>query len=244
MLFPEPRGAVPWITVEQMVEVDRAMVEDFGITLEQMMENAGRGLAEVARRRFLGTDPSYTQVTVLAGTGGNGGGAMVCARRLGGWGATVRVALTRDPDEVAGVPARQLAILDAIGIPVTVGPPEGAGDDLVIDGIIGYSLSGAPRGGAAELIDWANASEAPVLALDAPSGLDLSTGELHFPSIEAAGTVTLALPKEGLRSESASDAVGELYLADIGVPPALYAREPLSFSMAPVFAHSDVVRLA
>jgi NAD(P)H-hydrate epimerase len=243
MLFPEPRGEVPWITVEQMVEVDRAMVEDFGIALAQMMENAGRCLAEVARRRFLGADASYSRVTVLAGSGGNGGGAMVCARRLHGWDATVRVALTREPSELDGVPCQQAEILEAIGIPVSVGPPEGTSDDLIIDGIIGYSLAGAPRGSAATMIDWANAAEAPTLSLDVPSGLDLTTGAPLDPCAVSAGTVTLALPKQGLRPEAAAEVVGELYLADIGVPPELYAREPLGIHPGPVFAHSDVVRL-
>lgn len=243
MLFPKPRGDVPWLTVEQMIEVDRAMVEDFGIALEQMMESAGRCLAEVARRRFLGGDAAYTHVTVLAGSGGNGGGAMVAARRLHGWGASMHVCLTRGSEELEGVPRRQCAILDEIGISVTVGPHDEAGDDLVVDGLIGYSLAGAPRGCAAELIEWANAAEAPVLALDVPSGLELSTGVRRDPCITAAGTVTLALPKEGLRAEGAAEMVGELYLADIGVPRELYEREPLGLPVGGVFAQSDVVRL-
>lgn len=92
--------------------------------------------------------------------------------------------------------------------------------DLIIDGIIGYNLQGSPRGNAAAMIKWANVQSAPVLALDVPSGLDAETGEIHLPVIKATATLTLALPKIGLKS-SASDVVGELYLADIGVPPVL-----------------------
>jgi NAD(P)H-hydrate epimerase len=73
---------VPFITTDQMREVDRAMIEDYGISLIQMMENAGRNLAHLARRRFLGDDPRGRRVVVLAGTGGNGGGGLVCARNL------------------------------------------------------------------------------------------------------------------------------------------------------------------
>lgn len=88
---------IPFITTAQMIEVDRAMIEDYGVTLIQMMENAGRELATLARWRFLATDdgdhprePRGKRVIVLAGTGSNGGGGLVCARRLHGWGAGQR----------------------------------------------------------------------------------------------------------------------------------------------------------
>lgn len=71
------------------------MVEDYGIALVQMMENAGRNLAHLAREVFLGGDPRGKHVLVSAGSGGNGGGALVGARRLLGYGALVEVATTR-----------------------------------------------------------------------------------------------------------------------------------------------------
>jgi NAD(P)H-hydrate epimerase len=116
--------------------------------------------------------------------------------------------------------------------------------DLIIDGVIGYSLRGAPRDGAARLITWANQAAAPVLALDVPSGLDGTTGAPADPTIEAAATMTLALPKRGLMAVGARPYVGELYLADIGVPPALYARAPLGLEVPLAFAASDLVRLS
>ena len=67
-------GGVPRLTTEQMVEVDRAMIEDFGIDLPRMMENAGRNLAHLARERFLDGDADGKRIAVLAGSGGNGGG--------------------------------------------------------------------------------------------------------------------------------------------------------------------------
>jgi len=228
-----------------MVEVDRAMVEDFGIDLTQMMENAGRALAELARARFLDGDPKGRTVVVLAGSGGNGGGAMVAARRLDGYGARVAVYATKALDDMAGVPARQREILDRIGVPVhgadridRAGPP-----DLVIDGIVGYSLNGAPHGAAATLIEWANDQPAPVLALDTPSGVSAGSGVVFSPSVRADATLTLALPKSGLRVPAAQDRVGELYLADIGVPPSLYASPSLRLEVGPIFANSDIVRL-
>jgi NAD(P)H-hydrate epimerase len=112
-----------------------------------------------------------------------------------------------------------------------------------VDGVIGYSLKGSPRGAAAELIRWANAQDAPVLALDIPSGIDAATGNGFDPAIRASATLTLALPKEGLRAPGAERYVGELYLADIGVPPSLYGGPSLGLSVGPIFAESDILRL-
>jgi NAD(P)H-hydrate epimerase len=113
--------------------------------------------------------------------------------------------------------------------------------DLVLDALVGYSLRGAPRGATAALIETANALPAPVLALDVPSGLDATTGQTHRPSIHATATLTLALPKTGLRTRAAAGAVGDLYLADISVPPALYAQPTLDLPVPPLFARGDVL---
>jgi NAD(P)H-hydrate epimerase len=115
--------------------------------------------------------------------------------------------------------------------------------DLIVDGVIGYSLKGAPRGTAANLIRWANGKGAPILALDAPSGVDTTTGTVFDPAINAVATMTLALPKEGLRAPGIEDKVGELYLADISVPPALYAEPALGLSVGHLFAESDIIRI-
>ena len=228
-----------------MREVDRAMIEDYGISLVQMMENAGRNLAHLARRRFLGGDPRGRRVLVLAGTGGNGGGGLVCARRLHNWGARVAVFVTSPPAQLAEIPQHQLTILHNMDIPVGVAgegvdlPPA----DLIIDAIIGYSLYGAPTGPAADLIRAANAHGTPILALDVPSGVNATTGSAFEPAIQATATLTLALPKEGLRVEATKLRIGELYLGDIGVPPELYGKPPLDLKVANVFAQDEIVRL-
>ena len=115
--------------------------------------------------------------------------------------------------------------------------------DLCIDALIGYSLSGPPRGATATLIQAVNAHDAPVLALDAPSGVDTTNDVACEPVIQAAATMTLALPKEGLRSEATREFVGELYLTDISVPPELYAKPPLNLAIDPIFAKDDIVRI-
>ncbi len=237
-------AAVPYLTTDQMVEVDRAMIEDYGIDLVRMMENAGRALAHLARERFLAGDPQGRHVVVLAGTGGNGGGVLVAARRLHNYGAQVTALVTKPDESLTPVPRDQLAILRNMG--VTIGGADDAGHleaaDLVLDGLIGYSLRGAPRGAAAALIGWANEQTAPVLSLDAPSGVDTTTGAVFDPAVDATATMTLALPKEGLRNPGIERNVGDLYLADISVPPELYARF-LNLEVPPVFAKRDIVQL-
>ena len=245
-MIPNDNSEIPYLTTEQMIEVDRAMMEDYKIELIQMMENAGRNLAHLARSRFFGGNAQEKQVAILAGTGGNGGGALVCARRLHIYGAQVQVFLTRDDEAFKSVPAHQLDILRQMGLPIfpadassAAAPPQ-----LIIDGIIGYSLKGAPRGTAADLIRWANEQEVAILSLDAPSGVDTTTGMVFDPAIRATATMTLALPKEGLRAPGVDKQVGELYLADISVPAELYSGPGLGLQVNPIFAKSDIVRLS
>lgn len=245
MTIPFHTTPIPYLTTEQMVEVDRAMIEDFHIELIQMMENAGRNLAHLARIRFFNGNPAGKRIVVLAGTGGNGGGALVCARRLHNWGAAVQVFTTKTDAEFTAVPAHQLDSLHRMKVPVAQADTlaQAATPDLIVDGVIGYSLKGAPRHTAAHLIQWANAQPAPTLALDAPSGVDATTGTVFDPAIRAAATLTLALPKEGLRAAGVEEHVGELYLADISVPPALYAEPGLNLQIDPIFAQNDIIRL-
>ena len=246
--IPEiPIQLVSAVTSVEMAAVDRAMVEDYGIDLIQMMENAGRALAALARDRFLDGDPQGKTVVVLAGPGGNGGGALVAGRRLHGWGATIRAVLAHEPDCFAPVPAKQLAILHRLGVEVVssgqwAATPDSPTADLVIDGVIGYSLRGDPHGGAEALIRWSGSAGAPILALDVPSGMDATSGDVHEPTVRATATLTLALPKTGLVSGPSREHVGELYLADIGVPRQLYAEIDLPDPGA-LFTESDLVHL-
>jgi len=226
-----------------MFEVDRIMVDELGIDLVQMMELAGRALARVARVRFLAGDARGKSVAILAGAGGNGGGALVCARDLLNWGAEVHCALVRPVSHYGGVPAHQAKILGHMGHRLDEAhsemPPKRV--DLVIDGLIGYSLAGAPHGRLATLIRWANEAEAPVLSLDVPSGVDATTGQAHDPAVHATATLTLALPKQGFTNRAAKGYVGELYLADIGVPPSVYPR--LALAIESPFGESDIVKI-
>jgi len=227
---------VPAITAAQMREVDRIAVEEFGLGLLQMMENAGRNLAGNVME-MLGT--AAGRVVVLAGAGGNGGGGIACARHLHNHGFDVAIVLDRDAATLTGAPAAQLATLAAADL-APANPDEAPGlvrrADLVVDALIGYSLAGAPRGRTAELIALCNASASRVLALDVPSGLDATTGETPGIVVRPDRTLTLALPKTGL-----ARVPGDLYLADIGIPPEVYAR--LGIALASIFGNEYWLRL-
>lgn len=215
-----------------MVEVDRLMTEEAHISLVQMMENAGRSLAEFVVDRFA---PGY--VAVLVGRGGNGGGGLVAARHLANRGVAVDVVTSADPAEFQGVAEHQLRSLDSTSA-VVVGSVDSE-PDLITDALIGYSLSDAPRGRSRELIEWANEARCPIVSLDVPSGVDSTTGNTPGVAVIATATLTLALPKLGL---SKTPCAGEVHLADISVPPRLYANLGVNVP-TDLFADSQIIRL-
>ncbi|MFQ5796301.1 MAG: NAD(P)H-hydrate epimerase [Candidatus Bipolaricaulia bacterium] len=234
------------LTTEQMVEVDRLMIEDYGIDLVRMMENAGHNLATLGKR-LLGGSVVGKQIAVGTGMGNNGGGGLVAARHLSNWGADMTVVLAGPPEKFKAVPQEQLAILNHL--PVTVEIADEQGDisafreaGLIIDAVIGYGLKGAPRGVPGRLIAQIDASDAIILSLDAPSGLDTTTGRLFSPGVRATATLTLALPKTGLVTLEAGKSVGDLYLADIGVPPNLYTH--LGLDVGPLFDEDTIIKIS
>ncbi len=237
---------LPSLSTKQMREVDRLMVEQYGIQLLQMMENAGRNLALLAKRILSFDDEEEPlqdrPIVVLAGRGNNGGGGLAAARHLLNWGAWVQIVLTHSPSDLPpGAMKDQLSILQKMDAPLAWAdegwelPPA----DLVIDALIGYGLSGSLRGRTTQLIQLANSSVAPILSLDAPSGLDTDSGHPSDHCIAATATLTLALPKRGLLQPPARAACGQLFLADIGVPPVLY--ESLNLDVPPLFATDTVL---
>ena len=218
---------IGWLTEAQMVEVDRVMIEDLDIGLIQMMENAGRNLAALVIDRF-----GPATVTVLAGSGGNGGGGLAAARHMANRGVEVSITLGKPADSLGEVPGRQLEIARRMGLPIR---DRARPADVVVDALIGYSLRGAPRGLVGQLIEAVPGLGTAVVSLDTPSGLDVTDGSSPGAAVRADATLTLALPKIGLRG---APPVGELYVADISVPPsvhrALGAGPPPDFRPGPI----------
>jgi len=182
-----------------MVEADRLAIEEFNITLLQMMENAGSALAELAMRIA-----HEGRITILAGGGNNGGGGLCAARHLANRGRNVEVVVASDhPGEAARHHLETLAAMRIV-------PSEHPAGDVAIDALVGYGLRGPLRERMAELAAWTSGRK--TVSLDFPSGLGYSG------AVEPAATLTLAFPKEGLRD------VRPLYVADLGLPKKLWQR--------------------
>ena len=246
---------VPTAAAVEMAEADRIASEVLGIPLEALMENAARQIAAAARA-FLG-DLDGQIVAAVVGTGNNGGDALAALRHLLGWGAEVDAFVAGPAERLRPLARRQYEILKRLEVPLydTTTLDDRflvhrlRGRNLILDGLIGYSTRGAPRDEIARLIAVASAASAggapPILAVDLPSGIDPDTGEPLSPepqgAIAAALTVTLALPKAGLLRDAPRGHVGDLLLADIGIPAKAY--EGVGIDARSVFAAGDLLRV-
>lgn len=208
---------VPWLAVEQMVEADRLAIEEFGIGLLQMMEHAGSSLAELTH-----TLAPQGPVTVLAGGGNNGGGGLCAARHLAARGREVSVVLASG--RTGPAPSHHLRTLRAMGVTPRYAPDD---EPVAVDALVGYGLDGPLRGRAAELAAWTAGRF--VISLDFPSGGGFAG------AVTPDATLTLALPKQDLRG------VAPLYLADLGLPPALWAR--MGLDVRPLFGAGRIVEI-
>lgn len=207
------------ISREQMIEVDRIAMEETGPNLWQMMENAGRNLAQLTINLF-GDELTKKEIIAIAGKGNNGGGVICAARHLVNHGINVKLVLA-DENKLADVPLFQKKIFDnAQGITLSTDKLDSIKPDIILDGIIGYNLNGAPHGVLLDLIKWSNSFSAKIISLDIPSGVDSNTGESPGDYIKAYATLTLALPKLGLMPEK----TGKLFLGDIGIPKKAYDK--------------------
>jgi NAD(P)H-hydrate epimerase len=228
---------VPAVTEAEMREVDRIATQQFSLDLLQMMENAGRALAEHAMDMLRDRDGS---VVILAGPGGNGGGGLCCARHLHNRGIDVRLILSREPGELGSAAANQFAILERSGRSALARSHAEQAireSGVTVDALIGYSLRGAPRGVTADLISLCNQQAWRVLSLDLPSGIDATSGEALGVFVRAERVLTLGLPKTGLMQVNA-----DIFLADIGIPPEVYAELGIYFE--PLFGSQGWVHLA
>ncbi len=216
-----------------MIEVDRLMIDKYQITLLQMMEHAGENLAKLVRLKA--KDIDQARILVFCGNGNNGGGGLVAARYLVNWGFTVKIITVGENSKRKATPKQHLQTLEQMNAKIfTIGSENLdqllSETDVIIDAVIGYGLSGRLSTELDNLISTVNkSSDKLVIALDAPSGLDVSTG-FQGNALHADATLTLALPKSGLIEQGSGKYVGQLYLADIGVPSQLYSEMGLQFT--------------
>jgi hydroxyethylthiazole kinase-like uncharacterized protein yjeF len=239
--------AVPSVTAAQMAEVDRFTIEELGINVDRLMENASRQVAHAARA-LLGGRVAGKRIVGLIGSGNNGADTAGALRHLINWGAAVVPAIAAPKNRLRGDALRDVSRLREYGqfqathfIDASLGFMPVIAADLLLDGLLGYSAHGPPRAEMAKLIEAANANGAPILAVDIPSGIDPDTGAATGVAIRAAATVTFALPKTGLLSPAARLAVGTLILADIGIPPGAFAQIGIDTHF--LFTDGDLLRV-
>ena len=236
------------LTSREMRDIDRRAIEGIGIPGVVLMENAGRGIVRALRDRF--PDLRAERVVIVAGKGNNGGDGLVAARHLSNLGARPEVLLVAAKEEVGGDAAVNLAAAIGSGIAVTeAGDAAGwrkcrakaFGATVLVDALFGTGLAKPLEGFLAAVVADINRSRAFKLAVDIPSGLSADTFELIGPAVEADLTVTLAAPKVAHVFPPAADLVGDLVVAPIGIPPALFDRPELRLelveeaSVAPFF---------
>ncbi len=217
---------VPVLDAAAMRAADHAAIDDWGVPVGVLMETAGRAVADAAER-LLGS-LAGRRVTVLAGTGNNGGDGLVAARVLHARGADVRVIALGDgaTDDARGanlVWLRRLAgasdtlrvdAFESVRQLASAAPPS-----LVVDALLGTGATGALREPVATLAAWANRQTAPVVAADVPSGLDATTGAAPDDAIRATATVALGALKSGLLVGRGPTLAGRVTVAEIGIPP-------------------------
>jgi NAD(P)H-hydrate epimerase len=216
----------PFLSRAQVRELDRRAIEEYGVPGVVLMENAGRGAAEVLRR--LGPQGP---VVICCGKGNNGGDGFVIARHLDNAGVAVRVLLFAPAAELTGDAAVNHQIVARAGLPLrefTCRPlnqaalrQELASAAWIVDALFGTGLRGALGSPWDEIITAINASPAQVLAVDLPSGLDCDTGLPLGPTVRAHHTVTFVALKQGFANPAASAWLGQVHVADIGAPRVL-----------------------
>lgn len=190
---------------------DRMAIEELGVPQATLMECAGRSAAQVLDRLFPRGD-----VVALIGAGNNGGDGLVLLRTLRSWGRPVKAVLVADrPEDDPLLHGWDVPLLSDAGL------PDSALSDaaVVVDGILGTGIQGAPRDRQARAIQAINTSRRPVFALDAPSGIDADTGRIAGEAVSAQVTVALGWPKLGTLLQPARAHVGRLIAVEIGFPP-------------------------
>lgn len=222
------------VTASQMRDLDKKAIEDYRIPGLILMENAGHEMFETMFHVF--EDELYeSEVLICCGKGNNGGDGFVVARHLYNSGIDVEVMLTSPQEEFTGDALVNLKALEKISVPVNNADGLDKDDlieyisnfDVVVDALLGTGVKGSPRGIYKEIIQVVNDLDCFVFSVDIPSGLDPDTGLLPGPAMIADVTVTMGLPKIGMVLYPGRDYVGELYIADISMPPELLFSQDL-----------------
>lgn len=231
-------GPVRAFTRDALRQLDAAAIEQYGLSTLVLMENAGRGVAEICLRMFNLHQAATRRALIVCGPGNNGGDGLVAARHLHNAGVDVTILTpvgqrfspeARQNHEV--VKNMSLRVLDGDRSKVHAGIPpawEGfAGGGVVIDALFGTGLTRPPEGHGERAIQGMNVLQragVKVLSVDCPSGLNADTGQVLSECVHADVTASMVGLKVGFDSLTAQEVLGEIIVVDIGVPRALIER--------------------
>lgn len=229
-----------FLSVEQSRNVDRYAIDHLGMSSLVLMENAGRGAANAIRTFLRNRNPAVQTnaavVTLLIGSGNNGGDGWVIARHLEAWGFKPYCILFGSEERLSADNRANYSVLRRAGMEVLCLEglaPKIAGEllanpmrqsSLIIDTLLGTGSTGAPREPLAEAIRMANQAAAWRVAIDLPSGLDADLGTPADPTFRAHLTVTMVTRKLGFKNPQARDYLGAVEVVPIGIPASQLQR--------------------
>ena len=227
---------VPMVSSATLRQADADARSQFGIEPLQLMEVAGWQVARFVHAFMDGIRGK--RVTVIAGSGNNGGDALVAARFLHQRGAIVSASIV-PPRDAGSLVAHHATIVRRMSIAVRDAPDDiDPSVDMVVDGLLGTGIRPPLREPAPRIIDAMNATGKPIVAIDVPSGMDSDTGQGSEKAVRALATVTLAAPKAGL---AGAPNAGRIFVADIGMPASLFGAD--REELAALYALGDLVEL-
>jgi NAD(P)H-hydrate epimerase len=207
------------VTRDEIREIDRVAIEEYGIPGVVLMENAGRGAADLAMEMLGGTTDA--RVSIVCGSGNNAGDGFVIARHLHNRGVGVVIHLLAPREKISGDALVNLQVIEKMKLDIRQTPPGEVtfeGVDLIVDAMLGTGLQGEVREPYVSAIRAVNAAKTPTLCVDIPSGLDANTGAILGEAVCAERTVTFAAPKIGFTLCDGPSMTGSVTVVDIGVP--------------------------
>jgi hydroxyethylthiazole kinase-like uncharacterized protein yjeF len=223
------------VTAQEIKNIDRRAIGDFGIPGAVLMENAAAAIMTAMEKYFDGLEG--VRIGILCGKGNNGGDGLALARRLRIIGVPVRVALLSSFDAVKGEAKVNLSILRKMDVEIVQNASSRsladiiAWSDVLVDALLGVGLSSPLKGAYAQAVKMINSSGNPVVAVDIPTGIGADTGAVMGVAVKADLTVTMAFLKRGLVLYPGAGHAGTVRVADIGVPSEVAEKEQLSVNL-------------
>jgi len=222
-------------SVSEIVNLDKMAGEEFGISSEILMENAGNAVFYVIEKEIGVRGKSFA---IFIGTGNNGGDGLVVARKLASTGAKVSLFLVGDKNKLKGIAKKNYERIN--GFPIErynvkffdrITEMNIDKSDAIVDALFGTGISREITGIYKEIIQGINISGKKIVSVDIPSGVNGDTGEIMNTAVKANYTVTFGLPKRGEFLYPGAEYIGKLYVSHISYPPSLYESNEINVQL-------------